>query len=55
MLTAPSGNLRFPDGHSGKDTLAIIREGFRNVNASQMAREGLNVYLLENKGFFLTQ
>ena len=49
-----SGNLRFPDGHSDKDTLAIIREGFRNVNASGLAGESSKVYLLENKGFFLT-
>jgi hypothetical protein len=24
----------FPDGHPDKDTLAIIKEGWRNVNAS---------------------
>jgi hypothetical protein len=34
MLTAPSRKLRFPDGNPDKDTLAIIREGCRNVNAS---------------------
>jgi hypothetical protein len=37
-----------------KGTLAIIKDGFINVNASGLAREGVNVYLLENKGFFLT-
>ena len=44
----------FPDGHLNKGTLAIIKDGFINVNASGLPREGLNVYLLENKGFFLT-
>jgi hypothetical protein len=53
-LTAPSGNLRFPDGHPDKDTLAIIKEGCRNVNASEWVGERSKVYLLENKGFFLT-
>jgi hypothetical protein len=54
MLTAPSRNLRFTDGHSDKDPLAIIREGFRNVNVCPLAGESSKVYLLENKGFFLT-
>jgi hypothetical protein len=44
----------FPDVHLDKGTLVIIKDGFINVNASGLSREGLNVYLLENKGFFLT-
>jgi hypothetical protein len=43
----------FPDGHPDKDTLAIIKEGWRNVNASGWVEERSKVYLLENKGFFL--